>query len=238
MDKYLILELAKLLFWIILTFTAIIVFRKEIRTLISSIGSMKIAGNNFEFKNKKEEFQAYANLSDILIDTLSERDAASKFRAVLSLNSVQKLKMFCEKYIREIDKGDWNYELLKNCAVILSLRKYPNDAIFIANKLLEELPEDIDCLNVLAISYSNRKAKGDAEKADEILTAAIQKEPYSTQYYLNRAILYSEMGKIDESFKDLESCRKTGFKEIFTDRGFYNLQVANPEKWAKINNLN
>jgi tetratricopeptide (TPR) repeat protein len=218
-------------------FLILILFKKEIRLLLSSIGSFKIGSNNFEFRDKKAEAQAFADLSDILIDILSTRDSASRFKTLISYNNAQKLKRFCDKYIAEVNENSWNYELLKNCALILALRQFQNDSIKITEHLLKLLPNDIDCLNMLAIAYSSRKADGDLAESEKILSMVIEREPFSIQYLLNRAITRSEMKKIDDSLSDLKLIRKYGYIDDLTDPAFQHIRAQQPDEWERIKNV-
>jgi len=63
-----------------------------------------------------------------------------------------------------------------------------NEALDLIEKLKKQNPDNLNLLNLEAICYSNRKNGKDLEKAENIYSEIINKAPYSTQFYLNRAI--------------------------------------------------
>jgi len=223
-------------FWGITILIVLILFRNEIKRLISSLGRFNIGSNNFEFNDKKAEIQTYINLSDILIDLLSDSARGSQLKGLIDSKNAQLIKKFVMKYTEEISPKDWNLELLKNCALILSLRQFTNEALVLIEKLKKENPDDLDFLNLKAICYSNRKKGKDLENAEKIYSEIIDKAPYVIQYYLNRAITRSEMKNLDGAIQDLKDVRKMGYIGKFTDPGFFNLKNYKPAEWKSLTN--
>src|SRR2546421_10662707 len=97
-------------FWLTIFLVAIIVFRRELRAVISSLASFKVAGASFELRDKRATLESYAILTDILVEILSQRDSAEKLSQFISDNSARQLAKFTLKYAREVPKEDKEIE--------------------------------------------------------------------------------------------------------------------------------
>ena len=66
-------------FWLAIFLVSAVLFRKELRLLLSSLASFKVAGASFELRDKRMTLEYYAILTNILVEILSQRDSAEKF---------------------------------------------------------------------------------------------------------------------------------------------------------------
>jgi len=58
-------------FWLVLVIAVIAAFRNEIRNLLNSLGSFKIAGASFELKDTRTTIENYVLLTNIMVETLT-----------------------------------------------------------------------------------------------------------------------------------------------------------------------
>jgi tetratricopeptide (TPR) repeat protein len=190
-------------FWLTIFLTAVILFRRELRALLASLASFKIAGASFELKDKKATLESYAILTDILIQVLSQRDSAAKLADLLSDNSVRQLAKFTLKYAKEVPQEDKDIELFKNVALIVGRKGATQEAVSFYDVLLKQTPEDRDLLNLKANMLQSSGVEENMIMAESIYDRLVKMYPNVGVFRFNRALNKSLMGKYDESFNDL-----------------------------------
>src|SRR5437660_512872 len=143
--------IASNVFWLTIVVLAILLFRRPIASLLSSVASFKVAGATFELKDKKSTLEYYAILTNVLFEILSQRDSAEKLGGLLSNQSVQQLEKFSLKYAKDVATEDVDLELLKNVALIIGRRGQTAPALAFYDTLLKQRPDDRDLLNLKGI---------------------------------------------------------------------------------------
>src|SRR5215472_17119946 len=87
-------------FWLSVVIVGIILFQDELRGLIRSLSAVKLAGASFTLGDRRSTLESYAILASILVEILSQREAAPKVRALMSRASGDQLGRFLLKYER------------------------------------------------------------------------------------------------------------------------------------------
>src|SRR5271167_49273 len=88
-------------FWLAIFLVSTVLFRTELRLLLSSLASFKVAGASFELRDKRTTLEYYAILTNILVEILRQREFADKFYDFLSENSARQLAKFIQQYQKE-----------------------------------------------------------------------------------------------------------------------------------------
>lgn len=116
MSDIVLLEIIKTVFWLLVFGASIFVFQKEVKQLLQSLSSFKVAGPTFELKDKKETIRSYILLAETLVDLLSRGDRIDDLQKLLHPSQIEKLGAFGLKYTKEVSESDWSEKLLKNIA--------------------------------------------------------------------------------------------------------------------------
>ena len=89
-------------FWLAILVVGVLVFRQELRGLIRFLSAVKVAGASFTLGDRRSTLESYAVLANILVDILSQREAAPKARELMSRSNGYQLAKFLMKYEQEV----------------------------------------------------------------------------------------------------------------------------------------
>ncbi len=198
-------------FWLVIFLAVVVVFRREIRLLLESLASFKIAGASFELKDRRATLEYYAILTNILVEILSQRDSAENIVQFISDNSARQLSRFTLKYSKEVPGEDKDVELLKNVALIVGRKGNVQEAVAFYDALLKQAPGDRDLLNLKGIMLQDSGTEEGMAKAQNIFDDLVKRYPNIGIYWYNRALLRSRLGKFDESMADLDRAIELDF---------------------------
>lgn len=237
-DNILLLQsLVTTLFWLSIILAAILVFRKELRTLLSSIKGAKVAGASFEFQNQRQTLEFYATLSAIFLDILSTQSPESLVQ-FFSRSSAEQLARFSLKYTKEIPTEEVDMELVKNAAYIVGRWGLTDKAIAFYDALLKDRPDDPYLLAYkgLALLEGSEDQIRDAVK---IYSGLIKKFPRDPINWINRASARGLLGEYDEGLADLKRAHELGMQpDSFNSfPGIQELRKARAQKMDEILNV-
>jgi len=119
MNDVVMLQLSSSIFWLIIVGLLIFIFHNEIRALLRSVASLKIAGSSFEFSDKNDTIKCNIILAETLIDMLSRDDKIEHLKSILTAHQIEKIAAFAFKYLEEIDSSKLNEQMLTNIAYLL-----------------------------------------------------------------------------------------------------------------------
>jgi len=198
-------------FWLAIFLVSAVLFRKELRLLLSSLASFKVAGASFELRDKRMTLEYYAILTNILVEILSQRDSAEKFYGFLSENSARQLAKFIQQYQKEIPEEEKDVELLKNVALLVGRKGNYQVAISLYDDLLKRYPEDRDLLYLKARMLRDSRVQKNIEAAEAIYEELVSRYPSHGGIWFGRARAKSLLGKLDDSIHDLEKAITFGY---------------------------
>lgn len=232
MSDVVIQSIASNIFWIIVGGALVLTFKQEIRNLLNSLGSFKVAGASFELKDSKATLEYYVVLTNIIVEILSKRDSAQELTDLMSDTSVKQLARFAIKYSKEVPEDVREIELLKNIAIIIGRRGSGHEALSFLNALLKDAPHDNDILNLKANLLSDTDDSDKQIEAERIRDQLVIERPYDPGYRFNRALSKAYLKKDDDAIVDLEKAIDLGFwrkrPTMLESREFKTLK-ANPE---------
>jgi len=192
------------LFWLILIVVVIASFRNEIRNLLNSLGSFKVAGASFELKDSRTTIENYVVLTNIMIEALTQRESAVKIGDLISDLSVRQLGRFAIKYAEDVPDDAKQVELLKNIALIVGRRGDADSAIVFYDAILKQRPRDLDLLNLKANALSDSTFPDYVRQAEQIEDDLVAARPMEGRYRFNRALTRARLGKFDGALEDLK----------------------------------
>jgi tetratricopeptide (TPR) repeat protein len=198
MNDIVILELIKTIFWLIVLMIVVFVFRREIKLILESMGSFKVAGAAFELKDRKETLQSYILLAETLIDLLSRSDRIRAIQDIVSPSQIEKLGTFALKYTEEVGHGQWNEELLRNIALLLFRFGRYTQSLKLYDALLARRPDHYDLLNLKALALMTTRLEEKVKEAEKILSALVTRYPEMNYIRCNFALTKSLLGDHDE----------------------------------------
>jgi len=201
-------------FWILVLCVAIVFFRNELKTAITSLGKIKVAGTHFTFNNKSDEVKAYADLSDVFLSILAERRLVLNLSEIVTHENALKLLRFSKKYMKEMKSDEQNLELLRNIATILNFKDYRDDALNIANHILKSAPRNSDYLNIKCHILMNRKKDTDLKEAFNILDELVKSNPTEVTFYYNRGVALVGMNDYLKGYEDIKKGIELGIFKI------------------------
>lgn len=205
MNDIVILELIKTIFWLIVLMIVVCVFRREIKLILGSMGSFKVAGAAFELKDRKETLQSYVLLADTLIDLLSRSERIEEIKNIVLPSQVEKLGTFALKYTEEVGDGQWNEELLRNIALLLFRFGRSSQSVKLYDALLARRPDHLDLLNLKAIALMTSRLEEKVKEAERILSALAARYPEEQNVRFNLALSKSLLGDHDEVTKQMQT---------------------------------
>jgi len=241
MNDVVVLQLINSLFWLLMFGAALFFFRKEIRKLLQSLGSFRVAGSSFEFKDTKETIQSYILLSETLIDLLSRSDRIDALQQILVPSQIEKLSAFALKYTDEIDRTSWNEEMLRNIAYLLLRFGRYTQAVSLYDALLAGRPEHVDLLNLKALALITSRLKEQVEQALPILAELVRRYPelhyIRFNYALAKSLVYDHEGAVEEMEKVICSDYLKQNQQLLHDVLFQKTREESPESFGKLQKL-
>jgi tetratricopeptide (TPR) repeat protein len=222
------------LFWLAILITIILAFRSELRALVGSVASFKVAGASFELKDKKATIESWAILTNILIEVLSQRESSEQLAPFISDASARQLTKFALKYAKDSFAGDKDVELLKSIAYLVGRKGNTKEALSIYDTLLQQSPDDRDVLNLegaLLLNQSNAKYLPTAEK---IFVGLAETYPDFSHHWYNLGLTKTRLGKWDEAIPAFREAKERGWKLPLDNKAFDALREARPQEFADL----
>ena len=226
-------------FWLTIFLVSILLFHKELRAALGSLGSFKFASASFEFTDRRTTVKYYAIFTDIFVEMLSERDSADKLARFISDNSMRQLTVFALKYAKEVSsQEDKDFALVINVALVVGRKGNTEEAVSIYDALLKQAPNDRDLLNLKGIMLQNSVVKENIGAAEVIFDGLIKRFPGRSIPWFNRGINKSLSGKYDESTESLTKAIELGFGEgnpqMLDDVNLRSWRDARPDDFKKL----
>lgn len=198
-------------FWFALMLTVIGFFRREIKNLMNSLGSFKVAGASFELKDSRATIESYVALTNIVTDILTDRENAIKFGTLLSNLNVHYLSQFALTYAKDVPEDPKQLELVTNIAWLISNRGDSESALKFYNAVLKQHPENLDILNLKAGALIANITPEALLECEGIMDKLVAARPKDAQYRNNRAIIKCKLGKLPDALTDLELAVDLGY---------------------------
>ncbi len=203
MSEFLISAIINNAFWLTIFIVGVTLFRQQIRSLISSLGTFSFAGSKFEFKDKKATLESYTILTNILLDVLSESASAKQLGDMISGANARQLQRFINQYIEEVPPADWDIELLKNVGIIFR-RKVSNQAALIVFRLLQkQVSPDREILDELGYTLLRTGVQKDAEEAEQIYRELLRTYHWRHLYH-RHGVACAALDNFPDAIRDLE----------------------------------
>jgi tetratricopeptide (TPR) repeat protein len=203
----LVLSFLSNFFWLTIFFTAVFIFRSEIRDLLGSLSSFSIAGGRFELKDRKSTLESYRILSSIFLDLLSEGSIANELVRFFSEANAERLGKFTLKYATEVKREDMNLALLRNVAFILSDKGNVQDSLAIYDSLIEIAPNDYTFRNDRAVLLLDT----DPSKAKKEYESLLNDFPGFPVFRYNLALADILLDNFDDSIKGFRKAIDDGY---------------------------
>jgi tetratricopeptide (TPR) repeat protein len=233
MSDVVVQGLASNAFWLIVLLVVVGVFRNELKNLVNSLGSFKVAGASFEMKDSRASIEYYVVLTNILVEILLQRDAAKTFGGLVSDTSIRQLARFAIKYSKEVPDDVKQVELLKNVAMIVGRRGSVHEAVAFFDALLKDSPHDLDLLNLKATSLADTGSPENHAAAEMIYDRLVSERPSNGVYRFNRALTKVALGKDQQAINDLDRSIDAGYwnrrKDMLDVPEFARLRSEVPE---------
>ncbi len=234
MADVVLLQIIQSVFWLLVLGGAIFVFRKEIKMLLRSIGSFEVAGASFHLKDQKETLKSYALLSDILIDLLSREGRIEPMRHLMVPSQIETIGAFALKYTTEVERQEWNEELLKNIAYLLFRFGRYKHAVQIYDALLEKRPDHVELLNLKALALMTSRLAEPVEQATNLLRALTKRYPEFSHLRFNYALALSLSENVEEAYKEMRRAITDGYSPAqgenpLLDPLFHHAREARPD---------
>lgn len=225
MSDVVLLEIIKTGFWLTIISGGVLIFQKEVKKLLQSLGSFKVAGSTFEFKDKQETVHSYSLLAETLIDLLSRADRLDDLQKLISSSQIEKLGVFALKYTNEMPKSSWNEELLRNIAYLLLRFGRYKQSTDLYDALLAGRPDHYDLLNLKALALMTSRMPNNVQVAEEILSGLVARYPEIAVAHFNLSLVKSLLAKDDEAAQEMKRVIQLGFwkenKNILEDPMFH-----------------
>ncbi len=232
-----ILSIASNAFWLTVIIVLVVVFRSELRSLLSSLSSVSIAGSHFELGDKTLTLKSYTILSNIFLDVLANGANAEKLAGVFSEVNAQQLTKFTIKYLLEAPKEEINFTLIRNIAYIAGLTGRLQDSLSLYNFLLEKAPDDRDLKNNMAIVLLQK----DPKEAAKVYQELADDNPGVPLYRYNLAIANIMMDNFDPAIVGLERVIREGYwqsdPQLFERQAIKKLGKMKPEEFNKLKEI-
>jgi tetratricopeptide (TPR) repeat protein len=200
-------------FWLVLILVVFLLFGRELKTILLSLGAFKVMGASFQLRNKRATLESYAILANILVEILSERGTAEEFYTFVSHDSARQLASFARRYIDEVAAEDRNVELVKNVALLAGRKGNYQSAIAICNELLKHEPEDMDILYVKARMLRESGIEENLTAAEGIYDKLMKRHSGHGEYWFSLARAEARLGKFSKSLHSLREAIDLGYEE-------------------------
>lgn len=203
MNDVVMMQLTSSIFWLIIVGLIILIFHNEIRSLLRSIASLKIAGSSFEFSDKNETIKSNIILAETLIDMLSREEKIEQIKSILTAHQIEKIAAFAFKYSDEVESSKLNEEMLKNIAYLLLRFGRYEQSIKLCDALLQRVPDHIRLLNIKALALITTRLEDKVTEALPILKGLLCRYPEAGYIRLNYALANSLLHNHDEAFENM-----------------------------------
>jgi tetratricopeptide (TPR) repeat protein len=238
MTDVVLLQIIAYIFWFGVALLVVIVFRREIRALVSSLTSFNVAGAHFELHDNKATIESYAMLSEIFVELLSSLEATEKLYPLITDRNAHRLAKFTLQYAAEVPKNEQDAELLKGVGNILGRKGLFNDAIQIYDALLIKTPNDLNVLNLKGLALLNTGIPQELERAKKIYNHLVTLYPRVDMVWFNRSLIHSLLGQYDAALADLEKSIEFEYWKVDArmteDPSLKPLQIAKPKEFEKL----
>jgi tetratricopeptide (TPR) repeat protein len=211
MNDVVILQIINSGFWLLIFGVSVFTFKREIGKLLQSVGSFKLAGSSFDFKDRKETLESYVLLAETLIDLVSKRERVEYLAKIIDATQVEKLSSFALKYTEETPRENWNEEMLINIAFLLLRHGRYAESIRFYDILLESRPSHMDLLNLKALAMITSRIPEQANKASEILSDLVDRYPEIHHIRFNFALAQSLTEKHDRAIQEMDHLIETPY---------------------------
>lgn len=241
MNDVVLLQITSSVFWLILFGASVWVFHKEIRKLLQSIGSLKVGGSSFEFKDPRETIESYVLLAETLIDILSRTERVFLIEQLLVPSQVEKLSAFALRYTEEVSRQTWNEEMLRNIAYLLLRAGRYSQAVILYDLLLEGRPDHVDLLNLKALAMITSRLPEQVTKALPIFFGLVARYPESHAIRFNYALARSLSSDHDGAVQEMETVICSQYlnnnQELLNDPLFQKTREEQPESFSRLEAL-
>jgi tetratricopeptide (TPR) repeat protein len=232
------LEVVKSCFYLVVLGLVVVFFRNEIRGLIASLGSFKVAGASFELGDQRTTVASHMILAEILVDVLSNIQSASKISEVLTLPQAEKLGQFAVRYTVAVPKGSWNQEMLRNIAYSLQTVGRNKQALALFDLLLEQQPDHYDFLDQKAYTLMRMGGTANLEVAQVIFKDLCERNPTLVRAHLRLAFTQAGLRKFDDALSTLGAAVHLGlsgdFAKALSWHDFFPIKDAYPQEYAAL----
>jgi len=239
MSDIVLLEIINTVFWLLLFGASIFVFRKEVKQLLQSLSSFRVAGATFELKDKKETIRSYILLAETLVDLLSRSDRIDDLRKLLHPSQIEKLGIFTLKYIKEVPESDWNEELLKNIAYLLLRFGRHKLSVDLYDALLLRRPDHAELLNLKALALMTSRLSNCVQTAEGLLSNLVTRYPEYVHIRFNLALALSLLEKDDDASQQMKRVIDEGYwksdKNLLADPLFNHVREYRPDLFDSLN---
>ncbi|MBV5337613.1 MAG: hypothetical protein J0653_06620, partial [Deltaproteobacteria bacterium] len=191
MSDVVLLEIIKTVFWLMVFGTTLFFFQSEVKQLLQSLSSFKVAGATFELKDKKETIRSYVALAETLVDILSRGERLDELQKLLHPSQIEKLGLFALKYTKEVPAADWSEELLRNIAYLLLRFGRYKHSVELYDSLLSKRPDHVDLLNLKALALMTTRIPKNVKPAEELLSNLVSRYPELVYIRFNWALALS-----------------------------------------------
>ncbi|KUM54271.1 tetratricopeptide repeat protein [Rheinheimera sp. EpRS3] len=243
MNDVVMLQLSSSIFWLIIVGLIIFIFHNEIRALLKSVASLKIAGSSFEFSDKNDTIKCNIILAETLIDMLSRDDKIEHLKSILTAHQIEKIAAFAFKYLEEIDSSKLNEQMLTNIAYLLLRFGRYEQAVKLCDALLKRVPDHRHLLNTKALALITTRLDDKVAEALPILQNLLTRYPETGYIRLNYALANSLLLKHDEAFEHMlqlvksENYMRNEHNPI-DDPLFHRTRTQRPDLLAKLEDEN
>jgi tetratricopeptide (TPR) repeat protein len=226
-------------FWLIVFLVAVLLFRKQLKDLLSSLAGFRIASAGFEFRDRKSTLEYYGILTNILVEILAQRDSAERFYQFISDASARQLVKFLSKYTKEVPEEDKDIEVLKNVALLVGRKGHYKVAIELYDSLLKHNPDDFDLLYLKARMLRDSRVEENIAATEPIYDNLVKRNPNHSGVWFGRARTKSLLGKFGESMDDLTKAFELKYWKgnpynMFENDQLDPLRQAKPDDFEKL----
>jgi len=233
-----VVELTKTGLWAGAFTLVVVLFRAEIRSLLSSLAAFNVAGASFTLRDRKQTLESYVLLSETFIELLSKSDQIERLLMLLSPPQLEKLSTFALRYTKELGDGAWNEEMLRNVAVLLFRSGRSQLAVELYDALLVRRPDSPDLLNLRALAQLVTRLPLMVQQAYETLEPLSRRYPENMSVRFNLAAAKSLLGDHHGSMQILNELLPLGYylneQGSFADPLLHHTRTSLPDEFEAL----
>lgn len=211
MSDVVLFQIIQTIFWLLIVVIIVIVFHREIKHLLQSLSSLQVAGATIQLKDRKETLRSYILLAETLIDLVSSNDRIEEIQKLLNPSQIESLGVFALKYTDEMEESEWNEELLKNIAYLLSRAGRYRQSVALYEALLMKRPDHWELLHLKALALMVTRLPEPVEEAHKILLQLVNRYPEIKETRFNYALVLSMLKKEDDAYKEMARAIEDGY---------------------------